>query len=80
MFRFLLIALCIIFCVSAGNAQKKRRKAKARSRPQVQITVSHFPLKISKNGRYLTDQLDKPFLLNADAGWLLFQKDRKSVV
>ena len=76
MFRFLLIAWCVIFCALAGNTQRKYRKAKARSYAKSPATVSHFPLKISKNDRYLTDQLDKPFLLNADAGWLLFQKLR----
>ncbi len=33
-----------------------------------------FPLKLSKNSRYLATQHDEPFLLNADTGWWLFNK------
>jgi hypothetical protein len=33
-----------------------------------------FPLKISANKRYLTDQNGQPFFYNADTGWKLFLK------
>lgn len=33
-----------------------------------------FPLKISENRRYFTDQTGKPFLYNADTPWLIFIK------
>ena len=38
------------------------------------INNPQFPLKISKNKKYLTDQRGLPFLMNADTGWLLLQK------
>lgn len=37
-------------------------------------TVSTFPLRISDNGRYLTDAADNAFLYKADTGWWLFDK------
>lgn len=39
----------------------------AQSRPQ-------FPLKVSENGRYFVDQVDKPFLYQADTGWQIFAR------
>lgn len=33
-----------------------------------------FPLKASANGRYLTDQNNVPFLINADTAWLALDK------
>jgi hypothetical protein len=33
-----------------------------------------FPLKIGSNSRYLIDQKGRPFLLNADAGWEVFNQ------
>lgn len=33
-----------------------------------------FPLKVSDNGRYFTDQSGKPFLYHADTGWQLFAR------
>jgi hypothetical protein len=36
--------------------------------------VTKFPLKVSDNKRHLVDQNNKPFLINADAGWWAFTK------
>lgn len=33
-----------------------------------------FPLKISENGRYFTDQTGKPFFYHADTGWQIYQR------
>jgi hypothetical protein len=33
-----------------------------------------FPLRLSANKRFFTDQNDKPFLYHADTGWLLYVK------
>lgn len=35
-------------------------------------STPHFPLKISENRRYFTDQDNKPFLYHADTGWKIF--------
>ncbi|HQG75936.1 MAG TPA: glycoside hydrolase family 140 protein [Bacteroidales bacterium] len=35
-------------------------------------STSDFPLKISSNGRFFTDQSGKPFFINADTPWSLF--------
>ena len=73
------IAFLVLLCCSFGTfAQKKKQKTKSRVR-RVQAAVpvrSRFPLQISKNGRHFVDQFDSPFLMNADAGWMLFQKLR----
>src|SRR5688572_33124068 len=42
--------------------------------------VYKFPLKISTNNRYLTDQKGKPFFYNGDTGWKLFLKLNKAEV
>ncbi|WP_169704874.1 apiosidase-like domain-containing protein [Runella slithyformis] len=49
---------------------------KKKAKPVVASTVNQsiFPLKISRDGRYLTNRFGQPFLMNADAGWTLFHK------
>jgi Protein of unknown function (DUF4038)/Putative collagen-binding domain of a collagenase len=77
MLRYLLTFLLALTCILGAMAQKKRLKKKSRSQAQtVRVLTSNFPLKLSKNNRYFTDQANRPFLLNADAGWMLFQKLR----
>lgn len=39
-----------------------------------QLAKPSFPLKISANRRYFTDQTGKPFFYHADTGWQLFQR------
>ncbi|TAF95703.1 MAG: DUF4038 domain-containing protein [Cytophagia bacterium] len=74
MLRLLLTFLACLMCFSGTFAQKKRRKTAARTPRQAQVIFADFPLKVSKNNAYLTDQANRPFLMNADAGWLLLQK------
>jgi len=59
-------------------AQKKKRKVSSRKIKATVTVVTQgiFPLKVSKNGRYLVDKHNRPFLLNADAGWNLLHKLR----
>lgn len=38
----------------------------------VSFAQPHFPLKISENRRYFTDQDNKPFFYHADTGWKIF--------
>ena len=78
MLKFLPIAFLALFCSFGTFAQKKSRKTKPRPRGQQVVAAvrSRFPLQISKNGRHFVDQFDNPFLMNADAGWMLFQKLR----
>ena len=39
-----------------------------------QLNKPAFPLKVSENGRYFTDQANKPFLYHADTGWQIFAR------
>lgn len=75
MINSLRILLLILFIVPTLSAQKKRRATK-KAKPAVAATVSQgvFPLKISKDGRYLTNRFGQAFLMNADAGWTLLHK------
>ena len=36
-----------------------------------EATAPSFPLKVAASGRYLVDQLDRPFRLNCEAPWLM---------
>ncbi len=86
----LIATCCLLFVLSATVfASRPKPKKKILRRPKIAKIVrkpdlkavvasygrsTFFPLRLSKNGRYLLTQHNEPFLLNADAGWLLFHK------
>ncbi|WP_428659753.1 DUF4038 domain-containing protein [Runella sp.] len=69
------ILVLFLFVVPSLFAQKKRRVAK-KAKPVAVATVGQgiFPIKISRDERYLTNRFGQAFLMNADAGWTLFHK------
>jgi Protein of unknown function (DUF4038)/Putative collagen-binding domain of a collagenase len=75
--RVLLVMLLCV-CVTTAWAQRKKSKKKRNSRLATQRVAdavpSFFPLKISANNRYFKDSYGRPFFMNADASWPLFQK------
>jgi Protein of unknown function (DUF4038)/Putative collagen-binding domain of a collagenase len=74
MFFLLRTLLCVLlaFMVSFGSKPRPKKKT-VRFKKEVRFNSS-FPLKISKNGRYLTDRHNHPFLLQGDAAWTLLHK------
>ncbi|AYQ32443.1 DUF4038 domain-containing protein [Runella sp. SP2] len=70
------VMLLLLLATTTLFAQKKKRKSSSRKKkaPVTVVSQGIFPLKVSKNGRYLTDKHGRPFLLNADAGWNLLSK------
>jgi hypothetical protein len=70
--------LLLVFLVTSSLFAQKKRKSSYKKKPVAAVTVSQgiFPLKVSKNGRYLIDKYNRPFLMNADAGWTLLHKLR----
>ncbi|NBB20457.1 DUF4038 domain-containing protein [Runella sp. CRIBMP] len=71
----LFTVLLLVLLIPSLFAQKKRRVTKkAKPVPTVTVTQNAFPLKISRDGRYLTNRNGQAFLMNADAGWTLFHK------
>jgi hypothetical protein len=75
--QLLRVILLFLWVTTPLFAQKKR-KPTSKKKPAAVAVVNQgiFPLKVSKNGRYLTDYYNRPFLMNADAGWTLFHKLR----
>lgn len=55
-------------------AQKKKKAVKKSPSSVVVTSQGIFPIKVSPNGRYLVDRFYRPFLMNADAGWMLLHK------
>ncbi|MFN4144578.1 MAG: DUF4038 domain-containing protein [Runella sp.] len=72
--RALVVAFLLISPLYAQKKKSNYRKKKVNAATASLPIESIFPLKISKNGRYLTDRLGRPFLLNADAGWTILHK------
>lgn len=71
------VLILLLLTINSLFAQKKR-KSVPKTKPTAVVAAHQgiFPLKVSKNGRYLTDYYNRPFLMNADAGWTLFHKLR----
>jgi hypothetical protein len=85
-----IVTCCLLFALSvsvfAGRPKPKKKtnyrpkSTKIVRKPDLKTVADSykrgtvFPLKLSKNNRYLITQHNEPFLLNADAGWLLFHK------
>ncbi|MFN8345258.1 MAG: DUF4038 domain-containing protein [Spirosomataceae bacterium] len=75
MLQLLRVFVLLLIAFAPTFAQKKR-KPTAPKKPIAATPVHRgmFPLKVSDNGRYLTDNYNRPFLMNADAGWTLLHK------
>ncbi len=80
-----IVSACFLFFLFFVNTfagrPKPRKKVIIHRKTLHEVVISYnrstiFPLKLSKNSRYLVTQHNEPFLLNADAGWLLFHKLR----
>jgi len=72
--RYFLPVFLLLFAVMSPLVAQKKRKAAPKKKPVAAIPQGIYPLKVSKNGRYLVDRFESPFLMNADAGWTLLHK------
>lgn len=72
----LLRVFCLLLLVISPLFGQKKRKAVPKKKPAASMVIPQgiYPLKVSRNGRYLVDRFNHPFLMNADAGWLLLHK------
>jgi hypothetical protein len=76
------VRVCVLLLLSCHvfATRPKPKKKKVSTQTLLQAVVASYkqatayPLKMSKNGRHLVNNRNEPFLLNADAGWLLLHK------